>query len=246
MTTIRQGSCIGILYKPPIGECQETQCQKYEGGCHCVHNGRLVGAVTKLGNTEIHLSQTLNNLHLANYQGVLFRHWNRPNANSKAIFLEYLFIPSTRIQSVQVIPFKKLYRPVPIPPGNSCSQPKPGQKRKPNIVYPGDCVGIHFRKTDNKWDIKNGKYLFWERYRSRCTWNLKKNNHPDKVWYAHWVVNSKNPHFRSVATSRGPKSGKMEANISIHPITGYHPSEGTAIPVTFLNHTTKNRMVTYK
>ena len=246
MSKLRQGSCIGILYKPPAGQCKQNQCQTYAGHCHCVHNGRFVGAVTKLGTMKIHLSKTMNLTLLSQYTGILIRHWNRPSPTSSAIFQEYLYIPNFRLENACVIPFAKLDHPVPIPPGNPCSQPKKGQTRKPHTIYPGDCVGIHFKKKNGSWDIKNGKYLFWERAGTHCTWNTTSNNHPDKVWYAHWVVKKKAPHFQSAAANRGPKSNQMETNISVHPITGYDPSEGQTISITFLNHTAKSRVVTYK
>lgn len=107
---IRRGSCIGILYRPPKGQCKADQCQTYSGSCHCVHNGRRpVGAVTKLDNTQIHISRTLNTSTLKSLAGVLFRHWNIGNPNDKdSIFLEYLFIPASRLESIKVTPFKNL------------------------------------------------------------------------------------------------------------------------------------------
>lgn len=247
MALIRQGSCIGVLYRPPQGKCKADQCQTYSGSCHCVHNGRLVGAVTKLGNTQIHISRTLNTSTLNSLAGVLIRHWNIGNPNDKnSIFLEYLFIPISSLESIKVTPFKNLDRPVP-PPGNPCSQPPAGSTRKPNTVYPGDCVGIRFRKTNKQWDIKNGKFLFWQKSgKDHCQWNTKMQNNPDKAWYSHWIVRKTSPHFQSVASNRGPKSSGMETGISIFPITGSEPKEGTPIKITFLNRTTRIRILTFK
>lgn len=246
MATIRQGSCVGILYRPPMGQCKPDQCQTYSGSCHCVHNGRFVGAVTKLGNTKVHLSRTLNTSNLKSVTGVLLRHWSIGKSSDKnSIFLEYLFFPVTRLESIDITPFKNLDRPVP-PPGNPCSQPPKGSPRKPNTVYPGDCVGIRFRKPNKLWDIKNGKYLFWQKgSASHCQWNTQAANNPDKVWYSHWIVRQSEPHFESVATNRGPQSSGMETGVSLHPITGYNPKEGSKITITFLDRTRVSRIVTY-
>lgn len=246
MAIIRQGSCVGVLYKPPAGACKPTQCVMYSNGCHCVHNGRLVGAVTKLGNTFIHVSKTVNTSKLKTYKGLLLRHWNiRTSKDKNSIFLEYLFIPASRLEAVRTTPFKNLDRPVP-PPGNPCSQPPKGMVRKPNTVYPGDCIGIRFQKTNQLWDIKNGKFLFWQKCGiNHCQWNTKKQNNPNKVWYAHWIVRASSPHFQSVATNRGPQSVGKETSITLHPITGYNPPEGTSVKITFLNRTTLSRILTY-
>ncbi|RNB90407.1 hypothetical protein EDM56_07795 [Brevibacillus fluminis] len=247
MAFVRQGSCIGVLYTSPTAGCKSPQCQPYSGRCHCVHNGRFVGAVTKIGNTFVHVSKTLDTTKLKSYQGIILRHWNIRNPKNKnSIFLEFLFLPISRLENVAITPFRLLDRPVP-PPGNPCSQPTKGSVRKPNTIYPGDCIGIRFRYPNNDWDIKNDKYLFYQRGgNSFCPWNTKKQNNPDKVWYAHWIVRKAAPHFLSVASNRGPKSLGKETAISLFPITGYNPAEGTPITLTFLNRTSITRKLTYK
>lgn len=246
LAIIRQGSCIGVLYRPLAGSCIASQCKTYSGECHCVHNGRLVGAVNKLGNTLIHISRTLNTENLKSMDGVLLRHWNiRNSKNKNSIFLENLFIPTSRLETVRITPFRNLDRPVP-PPGNPCSQPAPGTVRKPNTIYPGDCIGIRFQKVNHLWDIKNGKFLFWQKSGiPHCQWNTKLQNKPDRVWYAHWIVRKMSPHFQSVASNRGSASAGKETNITLHPITGSNPKEGTTVKITRLDHTSIKRILTY-
>jgi hypothetical protein len=195
LATIHHGSCVGVQYGASHGaECVDG---------HCVHNGRFVGAVTGRSGNTLTLAGSISTTNLHSAYGIVLSHW--AISHEGHAHLQHLFFNKNRLQDIGLTPFSQY---------TSCQSTQ--NYSDFHTIYPGECVGIKYRKGD-KWYIRNGKYLHWYGKKQHC--NLHEGPHStnlqylNSITYSHWVIDHATHKITHKSISRGPAtSGKEQIN----------------------------------
>ncbi|MDN4525128.1 hypothetical protein [Fictibacillus fluitans] len=145
MAIIRNGSCVGVLYRASQG----ADC----AGGFCVHNGRFIGGVVSRTGNTLNVRRNISNTNLGAFDGIIISHW-AINPTSGQATLQHLWFRRARLADVRLIP-------------NAGPCPSTPPSNNPRIITPGECVGIKYRQG-NVWMIRNGRYLFWTGQTRHC------------------------------------------------------------------------------
>lgn len=176
-----------------------------------VHNGRLA------------YPNQVNTSHLPH--SVWVAHWTIPHSAHP--------VPYKEIRHLAGVREVRLTHDLPPNDPRYCTQYR-GKQNTVNTVYPGTCFGVYFRYANGQRDVKNGRFLYWEKKNDpghhHCVIHRNRVSEISEVWYAHYVLpkgaNLKNfSHPPSLVSAWGHR-GKINGEHIIDVFrTTLHPSQ---------------------
>jgi len=218
LVVLNRGTCVGVLYRANQGaSCNSSG--------YCVHNGRLVGGVLSIDNNTIRVSRTVDNANLHLYRGIILSHLaiNANNPSGPPV-QQYLYFTSNQLIKVERTPYF-----------GDC--PTATHDNIPNIIYPGECVGIRYRYYDVmrnqfRFNIHLGRYLYWIGQTTHCILDERPQSTNRQslreIWYSHWILDPFNPaNIVPDQTSRSHAQG--EHRIYVYKLRV--PSNGESIQI---------------
>jgi len=152
------------------GSCVGVLYWNNKKGEWAVHNGRL--AYPNKINTD-HPPHS-----------VSIAHWTiAPHAHA---------VPYKEIRSLKGVREVRLTHDLPPNDPRYCAAFS-GRKNTVNTIYPGTCFGVYFQYANGQRDVKNGRFLFWEKKhepagRHHCVIHRNRIGEISEVWYAHYVL----------------------------------------------------------
>ncbi|MCD7035128.1 hypothetical protein LRR81_12850 [Metabacillus sp. GX 13764] len=214
MAIINRGQVVGVSYRAESG----ASCR----GAYCVHNGRLVGGILSITSTTIRVSTTVNTNALQNYRGIILSHL--AVNQSGAITQQFLYFSRSQLQ---VVPSKPNIRVTPYAGFGLPGCTTENHYNDPIRVYPGEGVGIrYFDTATGRWNIGNGRYLYWRGAANRCILN-QNTNLPAlrQIYYSHYVLTDTQGTIAARKRNIGPATG--QTNIFVQKLR--IPSNGEII-----------------
>jgi len=215
LAIINRGSCVGVLYRASSG----ASCRNG----YCVHNGRLVGGVVNATSNTLNVTTSIDTTNLQSYYGVLLSHL-AVDSSTGQVTQQYLYFRRNQIQMVRVTPYTGYNDP-------NCQ--RANHYNIPNIIYPGECVGIRYR-SGNEWRISNGRYLYWTGQINHCIFDERPQSTNRQflrqLWYSHWILdpnNERNIVPRKASRGRGAPGGETRVYVFKNRI----PSNGQTVLV---------------
>ncbi|USD19265.1 hypothetical protein ND894_15155 [Priestia megaterium] len=201
MTLINSGTCVGVLYRANAG----ASCRNG----YCVHNGRLVGGVISSNAGTLTVTRSIDNTKLQTYNGILLSH-RAVNRTTGQVTQQYLYFRKNQLEKVEVTPYTQYSDP-------SCQ--RESHYNIPDIIYPGECVGIRYLAGD-EWHIGNGRYLYWTGQVNHCIFDERSQSTNRQflrqIWYVHWILDPNNErNIIPQKTSRGRGSPRGERRIYV-------------------------------
>lgn len=206
MATIVSGACVGVFYRDPTNSGADCR------NSYCVHNGRLVGGVINETATTIRVSRSINSSNLKAYRGIILSHLALSTDRTQVI-QQFLYFSRNQLISVKDTPFSRFNTP-------NCTRET--HDTIPNIIYPGECVGIQYLDANNVWQIKNGRYLYWRGQTNHCILDLRPQSTNRQslreIFYSHYVLNNQPIPTDIVPqkTSRGRGAGRGESRVFVY------------------------------
>jgi len=207
LAIIPHGACVGVFYRDATNSGAEC------GNGYCVHNGRLVGGIVNETSNTITVKKDIDMNKLHSYKGILLSHLAL-STNPSQVIQQYLNISSNRLITVKVTPFSKFNVP-------KCSLNP--HYTIPNIIYPGECIGIQYLDVTGTWQIRNGRYLYWKDQKTNhCIFDERPNsidrNSLRELFYSHYVLNNPTKPTDIIAQpmSRGRGTGRGESRVFVY------------------------------
>ncbi len=190
MTTIANGSCIGIKFSR---KKNEKYCShKDKSMQYCVHNGRFLYAIVN-GKNVLHINTDV----LDKVEAIIFTHAGHCTQGKAVIHS----IKVVDIKDVKIIPaFSHIYKDIKNPQKTRnikeyCKGFRPGSKyyngHKHDLdkILPTQCISVCYKKADGKIGVHNGRYLYWQDKTLKHHCVLNNSDKPFRIWYSHMIFN---------------------------------------------------------